>query len=35
MPILDRRSKKQPAVPGSFTENRGTVFGKFFDQRLM
>jgi hypothetical protein len=30
MPILDRRSNAQPAVPGSFTENRGTVFGQFF-----
>jgi hypothetical protein len=35
MTILDRRSNEQPAVPGSVTENRGTVFDKFFDQWLM
>jgi len=35
MTILDRRSNEQPAVPGSTTENRSTVFGQFFDQWRM
>jgi hypothetical protein len=35
MPILDRRSNAQPAVPGSVTGDRDTVFGQFFDQWLM
>jgi hypothetical protein len=35
MTILDRRSNAQPAMPGSVTGDRDTVFGQFFDQWLM
>jgi hypothetical protein len=30
MTILDRRSNAQPAVPGSVTGDRDTIFGRFF-----
>jgi hypothetical protein len=30
MTILDRRSNAQPAVPGSVTGDRDTIFGQFF-----